>query len=43
LILPLTRKLFFGKFLKKFKNKTTTKKTYIDGEFEDIDDDERKL
>ena len=43
LIFPLTRKLFFGKFLKKFKNKTTTKKTYIDGEFEDIDDDERKL
>ena len=43
LILPLTRKLFFGKFLKKFKNETTTKKTYIDGEFEDIDDDERKL
>ena len=44
LIFPLTRKLFFGRILKKFKNKTKTKKTYIDGEFEELkDDDERKL
>ena len=44
LIFPLTRKLIFGKLSKKFKNKTTTSKPYIDGEFEDIkDDDERKL
>ena len=44
LILPLTRKLFFGKFMKKFKNETKIKKPYIEGEFEDIeDDDERKL
>ena len=44
LIFPLTRKLFFGKFIKKFKNETKIKKPYIEGEFEDIeDDDERKL
>ena len=44
IIFPLTRKLFFGKFLKNHKNKKTSNKPYIDGEFEDIkDDDERKL
>ena len=44
LIFPLTRKLFFGKILKKFKNETKIKKPYIEGEFEDIEeDDERKL
>ena len=44
IIFPLTRKLFFGKFLKNYKNTKTSNKTYIDGEFEDIkDDDERKL
>ena len=44
LIFPLTRKLFFGKFIKKFKNETKIKKPYIEGEFEDIEEnDERKL
>ena len=44
LIFPLTRKIIFGKFLKKYENKKTNKKTYIEGEFEDIEDnDERKL
>ena len=44
IILPLTRKLLFGKFLKNNKNTKTSNKPYIDGEFEDIkDDDERKL
>ena len=44
LIFPLTRKLFFGKFLKKFKKETTIKKPYIEGEFEDIDEDnDRKI
>ena len=44
IIFPLTRKLFFGKFLKNHKNTKTSNKPYIDGEFEDIkDDDERKL
>ena len=44
LIFPLTRNLFFGKIISKFKDETKIKKTYIEGEFEDIeDDDERKL
>ena len=44
LILPLTRKIILLKITKKFKNKSTKKKNYIDGEFEDIEDDnERKL
>ncbi len=44
LIFPFTRKLFFGKFINKFKNETKIKKPYIEGEFEDIEeDDERKL
>ena len=44
LIFPLTRKLFFGKFLKKFKKETTNKKPYIEGEFEDMDDNnDRKI
>ena len=44
LIFPLTRKIIFGKFLKKFKSETKIKKPYIEGEFEDLEeDDERKL
>ncbi len=44
LIFPITRKLFFSKFLKKFKSKKTSKKNFIEGEFEDIDDDnDRKI
>ena len=44
LIFPLTRKLIFGKFMKKFRKETKNKKPYIEGEFEDLeDDDERKL
>ena len=44
LIFPLTRKLFFGKIIKKFKSETKIKKPYIEGEFEDVEeDDERKL
>ena len=44
LIFPITRKLILTKFSEKFKDRTTEKKTYIDGEFEDIkDDDERKI
>ena len=42
LLFPLTRKLFLGKFLKKFKKKAPIKKTYIDGEFEEIEDDENR-
>ena len=44
LIFPLTRKFFFGRLSKKFKTKTENKKNYIDGEFEDIEDDnDRKI
>jgi len=44
LIFPLTRRLIFSKFFKKIKKETTIKKPYIEGEFEDIEDnDERKL
>ena len=43
LIFPLTRKLILGKFLKKIKKKEATK-PFIEGEFEDIEeDDERRL
>ena len=43
LIFPLTRKLFFGKMINKLKSETKIKKPYIEGEFEDIEDVERKL
>ena len=44
IILPLTRKLIFGKLTAKFKNKTVEKNNFIDGEFEDIEeDDDRKI
>ncbi len=44
LIFPLTRKLFFGRVINKLKSETKIKKPYIEGEFEDIEeDDERKL
>ena len=44
LIFPLTRKLIFGKISKKFKKRKNEKNNFIDGEFEDIDDDnDRKI
>ena len=44
LIFPITRKLFFSKISKKFKTSKTSKKNFIEGEFEDIDDDhDRKI
>ena len=44
LIFPVTRKLFFSKISKKFKTSKTSKKNFIEGEFEDIDDDhDRKI
>ena len=44
IIFPLTRKLIFAKFSNKLKKKTPTTKPYIDGEFEDIEDDnDRKI
>ena len=44
IILPITRKLIFGKITKKFKDNKNEKNNFIDGEFEDIDDDnDRKI
>ena len=44
IIFPLTRKLIFRKVSKKFKKKENGKNNFIEGEFEDIDDDnDRKV
>ena len=44
LIMPITRKLIFGRLNKKFENKETKKSNFIEGEFEDIEDDnDRKI
>ena len=42
LIFPPTRKLIFGMLSKKFSYKNKNKSNYIDGEFEDIEDDNDK-
>ena len=39
LIFPLTRRLFFNHINKNYENKKTEKKNFIEGEFEDIEDD----
>ena len=44
LIFPISRKIFFKKISKKFNNRKTEKNNFIDGEFEDIEDeDDRKI
>ena len=44
LIFPISRKFFFNIFSSKFKNKKTKENNFIDGEFEDIEeDDDRKI
>ena len=44
LIFPITRKLIFKNFSKKFKKQKSKKNNFIDGEFEDIEDnDDRKI
>ena len=47
IIFPITRKLIFSKFINKSKfnkSKYEEKKDFIDGEFEDIEnDDDRKI
>jgi UPF0716 protein FxsA len=42
LIFPITRKLIFGKLSSKFKKETIKKKPYIEGEFEDIEENNDK-
>ena len=44
LIIPITRKLLMGKINKKFEKTNAKKNDFIEGEFEDIEDDnDRKL
>ena len=42
LIFPITRKLIFGNLSKKFKKKEEKNNHYIDGEYEDIEDNDDK-
>jgi len=44
LIFPITRKFIMNRFGQKFKNQKFKKNNFIDGEFEDIEDDnDRKI
>ena len=44
IILPITRRLIFGKFSNQFKNSKEKKNDFIEGDYEDIDDnDDRKI
>ena len=44
LIFPISRSFFFSILSKKFKHRETKKNNFIDGDFEDIeDDDDRKI
>ena len=44
IISPITRKFLINKFTNKFKNKEKKNNNFIDGDFEDIDDDnDRKI
>ena len=44
IVFPLTRKLIFKKFSKNLKKKTNENNNFIEGEFQDIeDDDDRKI
>ena len=44
LIFPITRKIILEKFSKNFRKSRVEKNNFIDGEFEDIDDnDDRKI
>ena len=44
IVFPLTRKLIFKKFSKNFKKKNDERNNFIEGEFQDIeDDDDRKV
>ena len=44
LIFPVSRKIIFSKIIKNFTNKGNKKNNFIEGEFEDIEDDnDRKI
>ena len=42
IIFPVTRKVFFRRFISKFKVKENKKNHFIDGDFEDIEDNDDK-
>jgi UPF0716 protein FxsA len=42
LILPITRKIIFGSLSNKFKKQKVKKNNFIDGEYEDIEDNDDK-
>ena len=44
LVIPFTRKIILSRFIKKKSNKNFVKRDYIDGDYEDLsDDNEKKL
>ena len=44
IIFPISRKFFINKFASKYKQRENEKNNFIDGDFEDIDDDnDRKI
>ena len=42
IIFPLTRRVLFNKLINRFKHKEGQKKNFIDGDFEDIEEDDDK-
>ena len=42
LLIPFTRKIILNKFVKKEKQKTTVNKDFIEGDYEDINEDDDK-
>ena len=42
IIFPITRKIIFKKFSSRIQKKTNQKKNFIEGDFEDIDDNDDK-
>ena len=42
IIFPLTRRVLFNKLINRFKHKEGQKNNFIDGDFEDIEDDDDK-
>ena len=42
LVFPVTRKIILSRYSKKYSNKNNNNKNYIEGEYEDIEDNDRK-
>ncbi len=43
LIIPFTRRIILGKFIKARKTKKADKNNFIEGDYEDIDDNDKKI